>query len=116
MDLAGHRSLPIARRPVPPFGVPVIVSNCFWAGLYGAVFGLLMPRFTWPLWLCGLILGMIAALVGCSSWRRSRACRSPAAGARPNMLRSIVINGFWGLGVGMILPLLLPRALVSAHP
>ena len=55
---------PFRTTPVPPFGVPVIVSLCFWGGLYGAVFGLLMPRFTWPLWLCGLILGVIAALVG----------------------------------------------------
>src|ERR1700759_22272 len=46
--------------PVPPFGVPVIVSNCFWAGLWGAAFGLVLPRLTWPLWSCGLILGLLA--------------------------------------------------------
>src|ERR1700757_294866 len=27
---------------VPPFGVPIIVDLCFWGGLYGLVFGLLM--------------------------------------------------------------------------
>jgi len=32
------------------------------------------------------------------------------------MLRSMVINGFWGLGVGIILPLLMPRSLMArAH-
>ena len=31
---------PYRTTPVPPFGVPVIVSNCFWGGLYGALFGL----------------------------------------------------------------------------
>jgi hypothetical protein len=30
--------------------------------------------------------------------------------------RSLLINGFWGLGVGLILPLLTPRAMVRAHP
>jgi hypothetical protein len=102
--------------PVPPFGVPVIVSNCFWAGLYGAVFGILMPRFTWPMWLCGLTLGLIAVLVG---WFIVAPLKGlPIAGGwgPVNMLRSIVINGFWGLGVGIILPLLRPRALVRAHP
>jgi hypothetical protein len=102
--------------PVPPFGVPVIVSNCFWAGLYGAVFGILMPRFTWPMWLCGLTLGLIAVLVG---WFIVAPLKGlPIAGGwgPVNMLRSIVINGFWGLGVGFILPLLRPRALVRAHP
>ena len=33
--------------PVPPFGVPTIVSNCFWGGVWGTLFGLLLPRFTW---------------------------------------------------------------------
>jgi hypothetical protein len=29
----------------------------------------------------------------------------------------LVINGFWGLGVGIILPLLMPRSLVRVqHP
>ena len=29
--------------------------------------------------------------------------------------RSLLINGFWGLGVGVILPLLMPRALVLTY-
>src|ERR1700678_1029315 len=36
---------PFPTRPMPPFSVPLIVSLCFWGGLYGAVFGLLRPRF-----------------------------------------------------------------------
>src|ERR1700759_1858248 len=55
---------PYRTMPVPPWGVPVIADLCFWGGVYGAIFGLLMPRFTLPLWLCGVILGVIAALVG----------------------------------------------------
>jgi hypothetical protein len=107
--------MPYRTTPVPPFGIPVIVSNCFWGGLYGAMFGLAMPRFTLPAWLCGLILGLIAALVG---WFIVAPLKgSPIAGGwvPGNMLRSIVINGFWGLGVGLILPLLMPRSLVRAH-
>ena len=56
---------PYRTTPVPPFGVPVIVSNCAsGAGCTVPCSALLMPRFTWPMWLCGLILGVIAALVG----------------------------------------------------
>ena len=32
------------------------------------------------------------------------------------MLRSVMINGCFGIGVGLILPLLMPRALVRVHP
>ena len=98
-----------------PFGVPVIVSLSFWGGLYGAVFGLLMPRFTWPMWLCGLVLGVIAALVGMFIVAPIKG--NPIAGgwqAWP-IARSLLINGFWGLGVGVILPLLMPRALVLTY-
>jgi hypothetical protein len=108
---------PYRTTPVPPFGVPVIVSNCFWGGLWGVLFGLVMPRFTWPTWLCGLLLGVLAAVVG---WFVVAPLKGmPIAGGwiPANMLRSVVINGFWGFGVGIILPLLMPRSLLArAHP
>jgi hypothetical protein len=107
---------PYRTTPVPPWGVPLIVDLCFWGGLYGVVFGLLLPRFTLPLWVCGLILGIIAALVGMFVVASIKG--TPIAnGWQPwPIARSLLINGFWGLGVGIILPLLMPRALVRVHP
>jgi hypothetical protein len=100
---------------IPPLGVPVIVSNCFWGGVYGALFGLALPRFTWPTWLCGLLLGVIAALVGMFVVAPLKHMAVAGGWMPANILRSLVINGFWGLGVGLILPLLMPRSLVRAH-
>jgi hypothetical protein len=108
---------PYPTAPVPPFGVPRIADLCFWGGLYGAVFGLAMPRFTWPAWLNGLILGVIAALVGMFIVAPLKGLPIAGGWAPANLLRSLVINGFWGLGVGIILPLLMPRSLVRVqHP
>lgn len=107
---------PYRTTPVHPFGVPVIVSLCFWGGLYGAVFGLAMPRFTWPHWLCGLVLGLIAVLVGWFIVAPLKGLPIANGWVPLRMLRSVVTNGFWGLGVGLILPLLMPRSLVRAHP
>jgi hypothetical protein len=108
---------PYPTAPVPPFGVPRIADLCFWGGLYGAVFGLAMPRFTWPAWLNGLILGVIAALVGMFIVAPLKGLPIAGGWAPANILRSLVINGFWGLGVGIILPLLMPRSLVRVqHP
>ena len=101
---------------MPPLGVPVIVDLCFWGGLYGALFGLLMPRFTLPLWLCGLILGIIAALVGMFIVAPIKGNAIANGWHAWPMARSLLINGFWGVGVGLILPLLMPRTLVTAHP
>ena len=96
-------------NPMPPFGVPLIVDLCFWGGLYGVVFGLLRPRFTLPLWLCGLILGIIAALVGMFVVAAIKGMPIANGWQAWPIARSLIINGFWGLGVGLILPLLLPR-------
>ena len=103
---------PYPTAPVPPFGVPRIADLCFWGGLYGGAFGLAMPRFTWPAWLNGLILGVIAALVGMFIVAPLKGLPIAGGWAPANILRSLVINGFWGLGVGIILPLLMPRSLV----
>jgi hypothetical protein len=100
---------PYPTTPIAPWGVTQILNLCFWGGLYGLVFGLLLPRLTAPLWLCGLVLGMIAALVGILV--------VPAIKGNPigygwvplNWLRSLLINGFWGIGVGIILPILVSR-------
>jgi hypothetical protein len=100
---------PYPFNSIPPLGVPLIVDLCFWGGLYGVVFGLLRPRFTLPLWLCGLIMGIIAALVGMFIVAPIKG--NPIAGgwAVMSFVRSFLINGCWGIGVGLILPLLMPR-------
>src|SRR5918997_5974655 len=55
---------PYPTDPVPPLGVPRIANFCFWAGLYGAAFGLALPRLPRaPTWLLGLGLGLLATLV-----------------------------------------------------
>ncbi|WP_149536681.1 hypothetical protein [Siccirubricoccus phaeus] len=101
---------PYPMTPVPPLGVPLIVSLCFWGGLYGLVFGLALPRLPRaPMWLLGLGLGLLAALVG---WFVVAPLKGQpvASGFDPaRMLASVLINGFWGIGVGVILPFLLPR-------
>ena len=106
---------PFPMQPVPPFGVPQIVSLAFWGGLYGAVFGLALPRLPQaPLWLLGLGLGLVAVLVG---WFVVAPLRGqPVAGGfvPVRMLVSVLINGGWGVGVGLILSLLGGRLATAA--
>lgn len=52
-------SAPYLTDPIAPSGAPRIINLCFWGGLYGIVFGLMPPRLTAPLWLCGLALGWL---------------------------------------------------------
>ena len=61
--LLGLMPPPYPLDPVPPWGVPLTIDFCFWAGLYGAAFALIWPGLTIPPWFAGLILGVIATLV-----------------------------------------------------
>ena len=100
--------------PIPPWGIPRIMNLCFWGGLYGIVFGLTLPRLTAPLWLCGLGLGVIAALVGILVVPAVKGLPIGSGWILQNWVRSLLINGFWGIGVGLILPQLTARVPLRA--
>jgi len=110
--LAGLMPPPYPLTPIPPYGVPQIVNLCFWGGLYGVAFGLLMPRLTGPVWLWGIGFGVLAALVGLLVVPALKGMSGHAVLARLSVLmtlRSLAINGSWGLGLGLIMPLLTRR-------
>jgi hypothetical protein len=56
---------PYPTRGVPPFGVPQIISLCFWGGVWGALFGLILPTLpnSLPMWVKGLGAGHRRSLV-----------------------------------------------------
>jgi hypothetical protein len=95
--------------PVAPFGVPQIVNQAFWGGLWGCVFALVVARFprSWPLWLAGFVFGAVApTLVG---WFVVAPIKGGpiAQGFNPaRMWRGPLINGMWGLGAALFYDLL----------
>ena len=99
---------PYPTDPIAPFGVPGFSIFASGAGCTGSSSVWSLPRLTAPLWLCGLILGIIAALVGLLVVPAIKGL-PVGAGFPLNWVRSFLINGFWGLGVGIILPLLMRR-------
>jgi hypothetical protein len=109
--LFGLMPPPYPMRSVPPLGVPQIVSLCFWGGVWGALFGLVLPTLPMsvPMWVKGLGLGIAAALFGLFVVAPLKG--QPIAGGwqAVSLFRSLAINGFWGLGVGLLLPAVLRR-------
>ncbi len=102
---------PYGMNPVPPFGVPMLVNRCFWGGLYGLALGLALP---WlprpPMWLLGLGFGLLSVLIG---WFVVAPVKGlPVAGGfvPARMLTTVVINGVWGIGIGLVLSLLMRKA------
>lgn len=110
LDLPGlGMRAPYPVSPVGPLQVPQILNLCFWGGLYGIVFGLALPRLRAPLWLCGLGLGVIAMLAGTFVVPAIKGLPVGSGWVLLNWVRSLLINGSWGIGVALILPLLLLR-------
>jgi hypothetical protein len=103
------RGLPYNTMPVPPFGIPTFANLAFWGGVYGTVFGVLAPALNGPKWFYGIIMGIIAALVGMFIVSPLKGGAIAGGWVLANWVRSFLINGFWGLGLGLIYPPLARR-------
>jgi hypothetical protein len=108
-SLGGGQGNFYSMTPVAPLGVPQVVNQAFWGGLWGCVFALLAERFPrhWPLWLAGFVFGAIGpTLVG---WFVVAPLKNQpiAQGFNPaRMWRGPIINGMWGLGAAVFYDLL----------
>ena len=93
-----------AMRGVPPFGVPTILNQMFWGGLWGLLFAAVadtLPR--WPLLLLGFTFGVLGPVL--VSWfvvAPLKGLPLAAGGVPQRMLASVLINGCWGIGAALI--------------
>ena len=112
LHLAGIAPPPWNMAPVPPFGVPAVVSAAFWGGVWGIVFALVAPRFGQGgrYWLMSFLFGAVAlTLVAWLVVLPLKGQPLSAALAWPRIIIGPVVNGAWGLGTGFLLMLLSRR-------
>jgi hypothetical protein len=93
-----------ALRPVPPFGVPQLLSTAFWCGVWGVLLMALLSRFRPPVLLAGFLFGaVVTVLVGFTlvAWLRG----SPlwAGGNAMTWIRVAFFNGVWGWGAALLM-------------
>jgi hypothetical protein len=96
---------PFRLHPVPPLGVPQLVSIAFWGGVWGSGLGLFLAssRRRWPPLLAGLVMGVCCSLVGFTVVAALRG-QPLLGGLDPaRWWRSLLINGAFGWGVGVLL-------------
>jgi hypothetical protein len=89
--------------PVPPFGVPRLINLCFWGGLWGAGLAAIWRWERRSYWIGGLCLGLAAVLAGFFIVAPIKGLPIAGNWVITNWIRSLLINGIWGLGVGLIL-------------
>jgi hypothetical protein len=114
-DLPGFPALlAYSTDPTPFWGLPRLFGLCLWGGAWGALFGWMAPGLFRPPMLAGVCFGIVVTLV----WLFVAAPigGEPVGGGwlPGNWLSSLAINGSFGLALGLIYPLLVPRAFVRA--
>ncbi len=99
---------PYSMVPTKPFGIPAVFSLAFWGGIWGVLFALIHDRIPrggyWVItFLFGAILPSLVALLVVLPLKG----RPLAGGGHPALLlTAFLINGFWGIGTGLILKML----------
>lgn len=91
------------------FGIPLLVSICIWRGLWGAAYGAASSWHLKPAWLSGLLFGVF---VGAWEWVSAFLRSGEWAMSQPKwlyLMQALLINGFWGVGLGMIVAVLSAR-------
>lgn len=92
-------------RPVPPLGVPAIISSAFWGGLWGIVGAFVVPRV--PPTVDGPIGWMLfcAVVVTLVNWFVVLPIKGlPVGGGfrMPGVIVVPVVYAFWGFGIWLI--------------
>ena len=105
-----HMPPPFPIAPVGPLHVPRIVSLCFWGGVWGALFGAVWHGRRTSNWWAGILLGVIAGSVGLLVVLPLKGLPFAGGWVLDTWIRSMLINGTWGLGVGLLLTVLPDQA------
>jgi hypothetical protein len=93
--------------PIPPFGIPALLSKAFWGGVWGAVLACLLAGLGgvsyWAGWILvgAFALTLIAFFVVPPIKRE----KMPAP-FLPRFLVGLSVNGAWGFGTALLLHLI----------
>jgi len=95
---------PYAMRPVPPFGVPAVISLAFWGGVWGAIMIPVIERWRGgAFYVAAIVFGAILPTL--VAWFVAAPLKGqPMAGGwkLQAMMIGPIVNAAWGLGTALI--------------
>ena len=103
-SIFGPTGAPFNLAPVKPLGVPMIVSQAFWGGLWGSVLVLILVLARPPDLLFGFVFGaVVLTLVAVTVVASLKGLPIFGGGNRTVWIRAILLNGAWGWGTALLL-------------
>jgi hypothetical protein len=104
VSVFGRTSAPFNMAPTQPLGVPVVLSQAFWGGVWGIVLAALLNRLRIPALLFSFVFGALAlTLVAFTVVAALKGLPSFAGGNRQVWARAGLYNGAWGFGTALML-------------
>jgi hypothetical protein len=90
---------PWQMQPVPPFGVPQLVSISFWGGIWGIVLGLVSPFLGKGLryWLLAALFGAVALTLVAVVVVLPLKGVQPSGDPVPALISGLAVNAAWAL-------------------
>jgi hypothetical protein len=89
--------------PIPPLGVPSLISKAFWGGLWGAALAPLLVRLRGSSYWVGWIAVGAVALPLVAFFVVAPLKGQPIPELGPRYLASLIVNAAWGFGTGLLL-------------
>jgi hypothetical protein len=106
---------PYDLKPVPPLGIPAVISLAFWGGAWGVAIWPLLKGVNGPAyWVRALVISAIAS-GSVTLFIVSPLKGMPMAGGwNPKVIvTTLILNGTWGLGMALLMRL--TRASHATH-
>ena len=95
---------PFSLAPVPPFRVPQLLDLCFWGGVWGLAFALVVQWVPGSALIQGILLGIAAVLAAHLLIVPLKGGSISQGWEFHGLAVSLAINCFWGIGVALLLP------------
>jgi len=98
---------PYALDPVPPLGVPAVLSLAFWGGVWGILLWLVIAGAVGPrYWLLALLFGAVAPSAVALLIVLPLKGQPAGGGWKPAVIvGALLLNGAWGIGVAAFMRL-----------
>jgi hypothetical protein len=88
-------------RPVPPFGVPSVISLSFWGGVWGIIMILIIDRFRGTAyWLWAIVFGAIAPTL-VAAFLVAPLKHQPMPHTPAMAVVGLTVNAAWGFGTAL---------------
>ena len=89
-------------QPVPPFGVPSVISLSFWGGVWGAIMIPLIDRFRdAKYWIAAIVFGAIAPTL-VAAFIVAPLKHQPIPHTGKMAVLGLTVNAAWGFGTALL--------------